>query len=117
VVQNTADLVKVAVENLQLPADHVGSVRLADFGAADGGPEMPLMHQVKAWLPKECDLEVAFEDQPNNDFQSLFALANGLVPLPVRASHWLSLSLIASHWLSLSLIVSLDGRRSKAPTG
>jgi glycine/D-amino acid oxidase-like deaminating enzyme len=86
VVQNTADLVQSAVQNLQLPADHVGSVRLADFGSADGGPEMPLMHQVKSWLPAQCDLEVAFEDQPNNDFQSLFALANGLVPLPLEGA-------------------------------
>ena len=59
-------------------------VRLADFGCADGGPEMPLVHKLKAMLPANMSLEVCFEDQPNNDFQSLFALANGLVPLPLE---------------------------------
>ena len=55
----------------------------ADFGAADAGPEMPLVHYLKSQLPAGCDLEVAFEDQPNNDFTSLFYLANGIEKLPV----------------------------------
>lgn len=56
--------------------------RMADFGAADGGPEMPLVHAIKDMLPPSTELEVCFEDQANNDFKSLFYLANGVEKLP-----------------------------------
>eukprot|EP00232_Nephroselmis_pyriformis_P001473 CAMPEP_0182910146 /NCGR_PEP_ID=MMETSP0034_2-20130328/36136_1 /TAXON_ID=156128 /ORGANISM="Nephroselmis pyriformis, Strain CCMP717" /LENGTH=1185 /DNA_ID=CAMNT_0025046447 /DNA_START=31 /DNA_END=3588 /DNA_ORIENTATION=+ len=83
VIQNAKDLVLAGVADLKLDGGMEGSIRLADFGSADGGPEMPLVHQIKDVLPKECDLEVCFEDQPNNDFKSLFYLANGVAESPV----------------------------------
>jgi len=83
VVMNTKDLIDASIEALALPDDCERNIRLADFGAADAGPEMPLVHYLKSQLPAGCDLEVAFEDQPNNDFTSLFYLANGIEKLPV----------------------------------
>lgn len=83
VVMNTEDMVKEAVASFNLPEDCDSNIRLADFGCADGGPEMPLVHRLKSMLPADCQLEVCFEDQPNNDFTSLFYLANGLAELPV----------------------------------
>jgi hypothetical protein len=42
-----------------------------------------MVHYVKSLLPPGCDLEVCFEDQPNNDFTSLFYLALGIEESPV----------------------------------
>jgi len=83
VVMNTKDLLLDSVKALGLPEDSAGMIRMADFGAADGGPEMPMIHEIKKALPAKCQLEVCFEDQPNNDFTSLFYLANGIEKLPV----------------------------------
>mmetsp|Transcript_14851 Transcript_14851/g.25137 ORF Transcript_14851/g.25137 Transcript_14851/m.25137 type:complete len:1221 (+) Transcript_14851:276-3938(+) len=83
VVMNTKDLIDESVKALNLPADSTRNIRLADFGAADGGPEMPMVHYLKSLLPPGCDLEVCFEDQPNNDFTSLFYLALGIEESPV----------------------------------
>jgi len=83
VVMNTVDMVSEGVKSLALPEDSNRTVRMADFGCADAGPEMPLVHKLKSMLPPKCQLEVCFEDQPNNDFNSLFFLALGLEELPV----------------------------------
>ncbi|KAA8497474.1 N-methyl-L-tryptophan oxidase [Porphyridium purpureum] len=61
-------------------------VSMVDFGSADGGPEMPMIQAIKALLPPTCELDVCFEDQPNNDFKSLFYLAAGLKPLPLGST-------------------------------
>ena len=58
VVMNTEDMVKEAVASFNLPEDCDSNIRLADFGCADGGPEMPLVHRLKSMLPADCQLEV-----------------------------------------------------------
>mmetsp|Transcript_13987 Transcript_13987/g.16908 ORF Transcript_13987/g.16908 Transcript_13987/m.16908 type:complete len:866 (+) Transcript_13987:189-2786(+) len=82
VIMNSLDLVTQAIKNLDVEEGRK-SIKMADFGSADAGPEMPLVYKIKNMLPANCDLEVGFEDQPNNDFKSLFYLANGIQPLPV----------------------------------
>eukprot|EP00976_Prorocentrum_cordatum_P113135 1195653-Prorocentrum_minimum.AAC.3 len=51
-------MVAEGIASLALPEDSNRTVRLADFGCADGGPEMPLVHKIKSMLPKDCALEV-----------------------------------------------------------
>jgi len=76
---NSQDLISEAIRG----QGSIGaSYRMADFGAADGGPEMPLVHAIKDMLPPSTELEVCFEDQPNNDFKSMFYLATGVEKLP-----------------------------------
>lgn len=82
---NARDMIEAGINALKLPADGEGRFRMADFGAADGGPEMQLVHLLKDKLPSKYELEVCFNDQPNNDFKSLFYLATGIEPLPVTS--------------------------------
>ncbi|KAG5180499.1 S-adenosyl-L-methionine-dependent methyltransferase [Tribonema minus] len=87
VVMNARDLAEDCVAALRLGEGNGGArrVRIADYGSADGGPLMPLIAHLRSAIPESCEMEVCFEDQPNNDFKSLFYLANGIAPLPVAA--------------------------------
>eukprot|EP00959_Pyramimonas_sp_CCMP1952_P291310 6093676-Pyramimonas_sp.AAC.1 len=53
-------MVAEGIASLALPEDSNRTVRLADFGCADGGPEMPLVHKIKSMLPKDCALAVSY---------------------------------------------------------
>ncbi|KAK3741100.1 hypothetical protein QZH41_013920, partial [Actinostola sp. cb2023] len=57
-----------------------------DYGTADGGTSMPLMYAcVKAIREKygqELPINIIYEDQPVNDFKSLFMRLQGLIPGP-----------------------------------
>ena len=59
-------------------------VRIADYGTADGGTSLGLIGRVitalRAHVPT-LDIEVCYEDQPNNDWRSLFYHAEGLRPI------------------------------------
>lgn len=61
-----------------------GVVRIADYGTADGGTSLELIGRVitaiRAYAPG-VDIEVCYEDQPNNDWRSLFYHAEGLRPI------------------------------------
>jgi hypothetical protein len=55
---------------------------IADFGAADGGTSMDLMHRlVEAIREHEPDREISiiYTDLPHNDFSTLFRLTQGLL--------------------------------------
>ena len=59
-----------------------GSVfTIADYGCADGGTSMPLMYACVKELRKihgdELPIHVIYEDQPVNDFKSLFLRLHG----------------------------------------
>jgi len=59
---------------------------IADYGSADGGTSMPLIYSCVEELRKlrGTDLEILiyYEDQPTNDFTSLFSFLQGLIPGP-----------------------------------
>lgn len=59
-----------------------GSVfTIADFGCADGGTSMPLLYACVKELRKiygdDLPIHVIYEDQPVNDFKSLFLRLQG----------------------------------------
>lgn len=57
--------------------------RIADFGAADAGTSMPLLLEViKAVHAREpgVAVEVIYEDQPGNDWSSVFKRTQGAIP-------------------------------------
>lgn len=64
-----------------------GSVfTIADFGCADGGTSMPLLYACVKELREihgdSLPIHVVYEDQPVNDFKSLFLRLQGLIPGP-----------------------------------
>ena len=67
---------------------------IADYGSADGGTSMPLIYSCVEELRKlhGSDLEILifYEDQPTNDFTSLFSYLQGMhSPQTGRTSHLL----------------------------
>lgn len=54
-----------------------------DYGAADGGTSLPLWHRVTDEVAATRDLHLFYEDQPTNDWKSVFAHADGRLTLPV----------------------------------
>jgi len=64
-----------------------GSVfTIVDYGCADGGTSMPLLYACVKELRKiygdDLPIHVIYEDQPVNDFKSLFLRLQGLIPGP-----------------------------------
>ena len=55
-----------------------GSVfTICDYGCADGGTSMPLLYACVQELRKIHGISVIYEDQPVNDFKSLFLRLQG----------------------------------------
>lgn len=84
VIQEAAPIVLNALGKIELPAGT--ALRVVDYGTADGGTSMPLMHEIiKAVRDKDGrkQIEITYEDQPNNDFKSLFFYTQGISPLPI----------------------------------
>ena len=59
-----------------------GSVfSIADYGCADGGSSMSLMYacvkELRRLYGEELEICVKYEDQPVNDFKSLFSFLHG----------------------------------------
>lgn len=59
---------------------------IADYGSADGGTSMPLIYACVEELRKlhgsELEILIFYEDQPTNDFTSLFSFVQDLIPGP-----------------------------------
>ena len=55
---------------------------IADYGSADGGTSMPLIYSCVEELRKlhgsELEILIFYEDQPTNDFTSLFSFLQGI---------------------------------------
>ncbi|KAK3741087.1 hypothetical protein QZH41_003715 [Actinostola sp. cb2023] len=84
-VNNAA--IPLVVDTVQSTVIKPGSVfTIVDYGTADGGTSMPLMYAcVKAIREKygqELPINIIYEDQPVNDFKSLFMRLQGLIPGP-----------------------------------
>ena len=88
---NTIGCYSVISESTSLMLDAVKSVSLtpgssftiADYGCADGGTSMPLLYACVQELRKshgdDLTISVIYEDQPINDFKSLFLRLQGRV--------------------------------------
>lgn len=67
------------VRSLQVTPSSVFTI--ADYGCADGGTSMPLIYSCVEELRKlhgsELEILIFYEDQPTNDFTSLFAFLQG----------------------------------------
>ena len=79
--------IPLVLEALKTTPFQKGTVfTIADYGTADGGTSMPLMYAcVKAIREKygdELPINIVYEDQPVNDFKSLFMRLQGLVLFP-----------------------------------
>lgn len=100
---------------------------IADYGCADGGTSLPLMYNLIEIIKEnkeDLQISIYYEDQPTNDFISLFKRVHGYIPsdycylkkyknvftfgsatsffnqiLPNRNLH-LGYSFTAMHWLS-----------------
>ncbi|EGD77481.1 hypothetical protein PTSG_08577 [Salpingoeca rosetta] len=61
---------------------------IADYGTADGGTSMPLfaklLHQLRESLPRD-PVVFLYEDQPVNDYNSLFKRMHGIIPTPASS--------------------------------
>ena len=70
------------LESVKLAPVETGSVfTIADYGCADGGTSMPLLYSCVKELRKiygdDLPVHVIYEDQPVNDFKSLFLRLQG----------------------------------------
>ena len=85
VIANASDLVLDAVAAAPAPAAGA-PFALADFGTADGGTSMPLMGRaisaIRERLGDDTEVLVQYEDQPFNEWKSLFNYTQGTQRLP-----------------------------------
>ena len=58
VVMKARDMIDNSIQALDLSADSSATVRIADFGSADGGPLMPMVTHIRDSIPAGCELEV-----------------------------------------------------------
>ncbi|CAG9460401.1 unnamed protein product [Pedinophyceae sp. YPF-701] len=81
VIENSAPLV---LNGLDVnAAGSAGAFTVADYGTADGGTSMPLMHKIIQEVRRQDptrEIHIQYEDQPVNDFKSLFAFTEGIMP-------------------------------------
>ncbi|KAJ7374125.1 hypothetical protein OS493_009462 [Desmophyllum pertusum] len=80
-------LAPIALECVRSYPVTPGSVfTIADYGCADGGSSMSLIYSCVEELRKlhgnELEILIFYEDQPVNDFTSLFSFLQGLIPGP-----------------------------------
>mmetsp|Transcript_49008 Transcript_49008/g.138479 ORF Transcript_49008/g.138479 Transcript_49008/m.138479 type:complete len:586 (-) Transcript_49008:183-1940(-) len=79
--------VEAALSRRAAAGDFASPFRIADYGTADGGTSMPLVRKcvlkVRAARGFEATpVEVLYEDQPGNDWVSVFNRTQGLVATP-----------------------------------
>ena len=86
VIAKALPLCEAAMEpTLKLHANSSSFV-VADYGTADGGTSMPLMYQlcskIRATVGNELPIQIHYEDQPVNDWGSLFMRLEKLIEGP-----------------------------------
>jgi len=56
-----------------------------DYGTADGGTSMPLMYEavkaIREKYGKDMQITIIYEDQPINDFKSVFMRLQGKIKI------------------------------------
>ncbi|CAL4118057.1 unnamed protein product, partial [Meganyctiphanes norvegica] len=74
VIQTAMPTVISALESMNIDAGKTFTI--ADFGTADGGTSMPMLYEAISHLRRKfgdkLPIHVTYEDQPVNDFKSLF---------------------------------------------
>ncbi|XP_078369098.1 uncharacterized protein LOC144653059 [Oculina patagonica] len=83
--QAIAAITPVILESLQsIPQNPRLLFTIADYGCADGGTSMPLISacvkKLKELHGENLEINIQYEDQPFNDFKSLFSFVQGLIP-------------------------------------
>ena len=84
VINDARELVLTALETLS----DAESLRLADFGAADGGTSQQMWSTVIEKLRKSGDnrqIEILYTDLASNDFSTLFRMMQGMQGSPTHA--------------------------------
>jgi len=84
VINDARELVLTALETLS----DAESLRLADFGAADGGTSQQMWSTVIETLRKSEDnrqIEILYTDLASNDFSTLFRMMQGMQGSPTHA--------------------------------
>mmetsp|Transcript_6788 Transcript_6788/g.15027 ORF Transcript_6788/g.15027 Transcript_6788/m.15027 type:complete len:382 (-) Transcript_6788:349-1494(-) len=84
VVQAAGPMALEALKQSLTASSPSGHMRICDFGCADAGTSMPLLNQMVAAVKEShsvLEVEVSYEDQPNNDFKSLFFHTQGIRPI------------------------------------
>ena len=86
---------------------------IIDFGTADAGTSMPLMNavvaQVRAAEGQATPIVIGYEDQTNNDWNSVFRRVHGLLPSPVKSYMQDETNVFALAAGTCSLFSSPDG--------
>ncbi|CAL4234931.1 unnamed protein product, partial [Meganyctiphanes norvegica] len=89
VIQTAMPTVISALESMNIDAGKTFTI--ADFGTADGGTSMPMLYEAISHLRRKfgdkLPIHVTYEDQPVNDFKSLFMRLQGLLPMPENQSY------------------------------
>ena len=84
VIDNAASMLSDAVHALPKPLDGQ-PVRIADFGAADGGTSKKAIRdtvaEIRSRFP-DCQIQVTYTDLPSNDFSALFRNMLGVTEEP-----------------------------------
>lgn len=80
--QGIAAITPVILESLQsIPLNPRSLFTIADYGCADGGTSMPLIcacvKKLKELHGDDLEINIQYEDQPFNDFKSLFSFVQG----------------------------------------
>ena len=87
VIENAKELCLEALNKAEKPSSATTQEQalcIADYGTADGGTSMPLITElIRAHRKRDPngDVLVTYEDQPNNDFKSLFFYVQGIKDL------------------------------------
>ena len=78
-MKELASIALDCVRSLQVTPSSVFTI--ADYGCADGGTSMPLIYSCVEELRKlhgsEVEILILYEDQPTNDFTSLYSFLQG----------------------------------------
>lgn len=91
------DAIKVVLDKNQCQFHEKKNIklfRMCDFGAADGGTSLDFWNQLNQEILSHQDqyeVELTYEDQPNNDWNSLFYYTQGLLSLPENRSSQIKL--------------------------
>ncbi|KAL8564943.1 hypothetical protein ACOMHN_019846 [Nucella lapillus] len=122
------DQIFKAVESIPVTKESGKSLfTIADYGTADGSVSIPLIRELIRLVRKkhgEIPVQIVYEDQPSNDFNSVFKRVHGLIPdppsylmefekvfvmasgtsfyhqvVPDESTH-LIISFLAAHWMS-----------------
>lgn len=84
VIQNSEQMVLDSVRSIPAPREDNPFV-IVDYGTADAGTSLPLMHSaIKALRERlpEKEVLVVYEDQPNNEWRSVFFHTQGIKDVP-----------------------------------